>query len=57
MTGADGLKQLLKVTEMRFIALGTSKDIVDVRIGSWNCCKVCGNDALKHCGRDFETLG
>ncbi len=56
-TSAYGLEQLLKIAEMSFISLRASEDVVNVWIGSRNRCKMCRNDALKHCRGDFETLG
>ena len=56
-TRTDGLKQLLEIAEMRFIALQPSEDVVDVGIGGWNRCKMCGNDTLEYCRGDFEALG
>ncbi len=56
MTGANGLEQLLEIAEMRVVALGAGENIINIWIGGWNCCKMCGNDTLEHCGGNFETL-
>ncbi len=57
MAGTDGLKELLKISKVSVIALGSGEDVINVGIGSWNCCKVCRNDVLKKCRGNFETLG